>query len=80
MTPIRTALAFALATSTALTAGAASATINLKLSHFVPSAIGLQTEFMEPWARELETCSNGEVEVEIYPAGSALGNIANQFD
>ena len=54
--------------------------ITLKLSHFVPTQIGLHTDFMEPWARELEQCTGGAVAVEIHPAGSALGHIAKQYD
>lgn len=59
---------------------AAAQEIKLKFSHFVPTTVGLHTDFMEPWARELEACTGGKVAVEIHPAGSALGDISRQFD
>jgi TRAP-type transport system periplasmic protein len=54
--------------------------ITLKMSHFLPSSHPSQTDFLEPWARELEKRTNGKVKVEIYPAGSAFGHVAKQFD
>lgn len=80
MNPIRKTLAAALTLTAGFGAITASAETTLKMSHFVPTAIGLHTDFMEPWARELEDCSGGEVTVEIHPAGSALGNITKQYD
>lgn len=55
-------------------------TITLKLAHFLPTANGMHSDFMEPWARELEACSNGKVKVDIYPGGTQLGNIAKLYD
>jgi len=72
--------AVALATGLVVSAATAQAEIRLKLSHFVPTTIGLHTDFMEPWARRLEACSGGEVVVEIHAAGSALGGITQQLD
>lgn len=74
--------ALALATTAALSvAGAASAqSIELKLAHFLPTANGMHSDFMEPWARALEECSQGEVKVEIFPAGTQLGNPARLYD
>jgi len=72
--------------SCALFAGIVSATtaqaevITLKLSHFLPSTHPSQKDFLEPWAAELEKRTNGKVKVEIYPAGSAFGHVAKQFD
>lgn len=57
-----------------------AAEINLKLSHFLPSTHPTQKDFLEPWAAELEKRSNGRVKVDIYPAGSAFGHVAKQFD
>lgn len=66
----------------AATAGSATAqeTIRLKLSHFLPETHGMHVDFMEPWARELERCTDGRVAVTVYPAGSAFGNITRQLD
>lgn len=75
-------VAATLAASLALGTAPAMAqdTIALKLGHFLPTANGMHSDFMEPWARELEACSNGQVSVEIYPAGTQLGNIAQLYD
>lgn len=54
--------------------------IKLKLAHFLPTANGIHSEFLEPWARDLESCSNGKVAIEIFPAGTQLGNIAKLHD
>ncbi len=74
------ALAFAAAVGLALgvAAPAKAAEIELKLSHFLPPVHGIHTDFIEPWARELEACSDGRVAVEIYPGGTQLGNVAKQ--
>ena len=55
-------------------------TIELKLSHFLPSSHPTQKDFIEPWAAELEKRTNGKVKVTIYPAGSAFGHVAKQLD
>lgn len=54
--------------------------ITLKLGHFLPTANGMHRDFLEPWSRDLEACSKGQVKVEIYPAGTQLGNIARLYD
>lgn len=58
----------------------AAETIELKLSSFLPSTHPTQTDFLEPWARELEQRTNGRVKVQIFPAGSAFGHVAKQMD
>ncbi|PVB62418.1 TRAP transporter substrate-binding protein [Labrenzia sp. 011] len=54
--------------------------IRIKLAHFLPTANGMHSDFMEPWARDLEACTDGQVEVTIYPGGTQLGNIAKLHD
>jgi TRAP-type C4-dicarboxylate transport system substrate-binding protein len=54
--------------------------IELKLSHFLPPVHGMHTDFMEPWARELEARTGGQVKVTIFPGGTQLGNVAKQYD
>lgn len=69
--------------SVALIMGATVATgaeIELKLSHFLPSVHGLQQELLEPWIAQLAEKTDGQVEVNIYPAGSSFGHIARQLD
>jgi TRAP-type transport system periplasmic protein len=59
---------------------AAAQTIELKLSHFLPAVHGMHTDFMEPWARELEARTNNKVKVTIFPGGSSFGDVARQWD
>lgn len=54
--------------------------VQLKLSHYLPPTHGLHAEFMEPWARELETRTQGAVAVQISNGTSALGQAQNQLD
>lgn len=69
------------AAATVVAAGAASAAeIELKLSHYLPPVHGIHTDFLQPWAEELERRTDGKVHVEIYPGGTQLGNVAKQFD
>jgi len=73
-------LALAASTMLAVAGGASAETINLKLAHFLPTANGMHADFMEPWARELEQCSQGAVKVEIFPGGTQLGNPTKLYD
>lgn len=70
----------------ALAAGMAPAVVRaqakteLKISHYVPAVHGLQTDFIEPWAKEIEKRTNGQVTYRISAAGSPLGRAENQLD
>jgi TRAP-type C4-dicarboxylate transport system substrate-binding protein len=69
------------AASITMTAGIAKAqTADLKLAHFLPTGNGIHSDFLEPWARALETCSEGAVSVEIFPGGTQLGNPGRLYD
>jgi TRAP-type C4-dicarboxylate transport system substrate-binding protein len=46
----------------------------------LPPTHGLHTDFMEPWARELEQRTQGAVAVQVSPGTSALGQAQNQLD
>lgn len=54
--------------------------LTLKLSHYLPPTHGLHTDFMEPWAREIEAKTQGAVAVQVSPGTSALGQAQNQLD
>lgn len=54
--------------------------ITLTMSHYLPPVLGLHVDFLEPFARELEEASGGQVTVDIQAAGSALGTITKQWD
>jgi len=57
---------------------AAAETITLKFSHFLGPASFFQTDVVEPWAKELEAKTSGEVKVEIFNAASPLGKPTEQ--
>lgn len=54
--------------------------VQLRLSHYLPPSHGLHTDFMEPWARELEAKTQGAVAVQVSPGTSSLGQAQNQLD
>lgn len=62
------------------TSALSAKTIELKLSTFLPASHATQRDFLEPWAKELESRTNGKVKVTIYPAGSSFGHVAKQMD
>lgn len=78
---VRSGLSAMLAAGAIALAGQSQAAeIDLKLAHFLPTANGLHSEFMEPWAREFEQRTGGRVGIQIYPGGTQLGNIAKLYD
>ncbi|WP_240464767.1 TRAP transporter substrate-binding protein [Modicisalibacter sp. 'Wilcox'] len=64
--------------ATLLMSQAAAAQTTLKVSHYLPPVHGLHTDFIEPWTEQVTKCTNGEVQFEIYPGGTQLGNVAKQ--
>jgi TRAP-type C4-dicarboxylate transport system substrate-binding protein len=54
--------------------------VQLKLSHYLPPSHGLHTDFMEPWAREVESKSQGAVAIQLSPGTSSLGQAQNQLE
>lgn len=56
----------------------AEARTKLKVSHYLPSVHGIHTDFIVPWTRQVAECTGGEVEFEVFPAGTQLGNVARQ--
>lgn len=61
-----------------LLAGTASAQTTLKLSHYLPPVHGIHTDFIVPWTEQVTQCTGGEVQFDIYPGGTQLGNVAKQ--
>ena len=59
-------------------AAPAMAETKLKLSHYLPAVHGIQTDFIEPWTKQVSDCSGGEVSFEIFPGGTQKGNVAKQ--
>lgn len=68
----------ALASVSLLLAAPSSAQTTLKLSHFLPSVHGIHTDFIVPWTKQVTQCTDGEVQFEIFPGGTQLGNVAKQ--
>lgn len=56
----------------------AMAETTLKVSHYLPAVHGIQTDFIEPWTKQVSECSGGELTFAISGAGSQLGNVARQ--
>lgn len=64
--------------ATAALATTVQAETTLKISHFLPAVHGIHTDFIGPWAEQVTECTGGEVQFEIFPAGTQLGNVARQ--
>jgi TRAP-type C4-dicarboxylate transport system substrate-binding protein len=68
-----------LAVSVIYASGAAVADpITLKFSHFLGPTSYFQVDVVEPWAKELEAKTNGQVRIEIFNASSPLGKPTEQ--
>ena len=51
-------------------------TTTLRFSHFWPATSSISKEVFEPWAKQIETDSNGRLKVELYPsAGLAKADV-----
>jgi len=57
---------------------AAADPITLKFSHFLGPTSFFQVDVVEPWAKELEAKTDGQVKVEIFNASSPLGKPTEQ--
>ena len=71
---------FALLASVDASQPAAADQVVLKLSHFLGPDSFFQRDFAEPWAKELETLSGGQVKVEIYNNSSPFGDVTKQAE
>jgi TRAP-type transport system periplasmic protein len=58
----------------------AQPSITLKVSHFVAPTHRLQSDFLVPWARDIEARTRGAVGFQISAANSSLGQAQNQLD
>lgn len=76
---MKTSLKFAAVAGAALLAAdGAAAETTLKVSHYLPPVHGIHTDFIVPWTEQVTACTNGEVQFEIFPGGTQMGNVAKQ--
>src|SRR5204863_5942709 len=82
MSPIRAPrfLVFVAALLATLIAGhpAAAEPVTLKFSQFLGPKSFFQLDVVDPWAKELEARTNGQVKVEIHDGTSPLGKVTEQ--
>src|ERR1700736_4566407 len=74
----RIILAAAVTAMLSIAAPAAAEPITLKFSHFLGPTSFFQVDVVEPWAKELEAKTHGQVKVEIFNAASPLGKPTEQ--
>jgi len=53
--------------------------VELKLAHFFPSTHPVETELVQPWAKDIEEATNGMVKVVSYP-GETLSKASDIYD
>ncbi|PKM78840.1 MAG: ABC transporter substrate-binding protein [Firmicutes bacterium HGW-Firmicutes-15] len=54
-------------------------TVELKLAHFWPTTHPAETQLVQPWAKEIETATKGQVKITSYP-GETLLKSADIYD
>ncbi len=57
---------------------AAAEPVTLRFSHFLGPTSFFQTDVVEPWAKQLEAKTNGQVKVEVFNAASPFGKPTEQ--
>ncbi len=57
----------------------AEATV-LRLHHFLPSQAAVPSQVLEPWAKKIESESNGRLKVELYPSMQLGGRPSDLMD
>ncbi|NNF71873.1 MAG: C4-dicarboxylate ABC transporter, partial [Rhodobacteraceae bacterium] len=76
---LMTALAGAVALGLSTTVAVAQ-DVTLRCQHFLSPQGSVPKFFIEPWARKVETDSNGRIKVEIYPAMQLGGSPPALYD
>src|SRR6266566_8010790 len=67
-----------LAAPATVTGPAMADPITLKFSHFLGPTSFFQLDVVEPWAKELEARTNGQVKVETFDGTSPVGGVTDQ--
>ena len=70
----------AVATPAFLRGAAAQAQVTLKLHHFLPPVSNGHAKMLAPWAKKIETASNGRIAIQIFPSMQLGGTPPQLFD
>ena len=62
------------------TSGRAQAVTTLRLHHFLPPVSNAHAKLLAPWARKVETQSQGKIKIDIFPAMQLGGTPPQLFD
>jgi TRAP-type C4-dicarboxylate transport system substrate-binding protein len=57
-----------------------AAEVTLRLHHFLPPISNTQTKLLNPWAKKVETESNGRTKIEIFPSMQLGGTPPQLYD
>ena len=71
-TRIFTAIAAVSLTLTIFSGCGKKGRINLRLAHFFPGTHPAETQFIKPWAKKINSATDGKVKITTYPAGTLL--------
>jgi len=75
---LRSAFTLALLAAALGASSASAQLVTLKFSHFLGPKSFFQLDVVEPWAKELEARTNGQVKVETHDGTSPLGGVTDQ--
>ncbi len=59
---------------------AQAAEITLRMHHFLPPVSNAHTKFLAPWAKQIETDSNGRIKIDIFPSMQLGGTPPQLYD
>ncbi len=57
-----------------------AAEVTLRLHHFLPPISNTQTKLLNPWAKKVETESNGRIKIDIFPSMQLGGTPPQLYD
>jgi len=75
---MRSAFTLALLVAALGASSASAQQVTLKFSHFLGPKSFFQLDVVEPWAKELEARTNGQVKVETFDGTSPVGGVTDQ--
>lgn len=63
-----------------VTSARAQEAVTLKLHHFLPPVANVHKKLLEPWAKQIETESQGKLKIDIFPAMQLGGKPPQLYD